>query len=147
MNGRDFLNTAKFLKNESDDEAGQRSAISRAYYACFLATRSITFENARPRSLGANGISREKLIGHDKLTQMLKGSHKEQVEILGEELGDMLGQRKKADYDMQDSTICTKVEDLIEDAERYLQQLDSVESSEIGGGASDYLDSIVPPRR
>jgi uncharacterized protein (UPF0332 family) len=37
--GRDFLATAIFLATQTDDEGSQRSAISRAYYACFHRAR------------------------------------------------------------------------------------------------------------
>lgn len=45
MDCKDFLDTAEFLLDDDDDipEADSRSAISRAYYACFLTVVEIAY--------------------------------------------------------------------------------------------------------
>lgn len=51
--GRDFLVTAGLLATQPEDEGAQRSAISRAYYACFHRARD--YSRARSANIRRDG--------------------------------------------------------------------------------------------
>lgn len=86
--GRGFLATAIFLTAQTDDEGAQRSAISRAYYACFHRAR----DYARRSSMGI----RQDGSAHVAVRRFLE----ERDQEAAFELKRLHTVRKRADYDI-----------------------------------------------
>jgi hypothetical protein len=132
MDGTEFIQTARLLCLYVEREANLRSAISRAYYACFLATRKTVFENTPRESLAGASVGTERDIRHASLKRWLKNCSDQAVRALGVDLGDLEGERNKADYDMSRCYTHDQARETVDNARDYLAQLGSVEASLIG---------------
>ncbi len=147
MDGADFIKTAELLCLYVDREASLRSAISRAYYACFLVTRKTVFDNTPRGSLAAASVKSERDIMHSNLKEWLKHGSDESVRALGHELGDLYAERKMADYDMRRSYTHPKARETVANARDYMEQLRAVEEALIGQQVAVYLGQIYPRHR
>jgi len=145
VDGKCFLTTAQFLSTEGSGEADFRSAISRAYYACFLAARHIAFINCKETYRQTFKITREKDITHWGLQQHLKGGLIEPVRQLGEDLAALHGSRKDADYEMAGCPFGAKdATHSIEEAGLFLAALAEVKPRDIGNAMEKQIQF---PRR
>jgi uncharacterized protein (UPF0332 family) len=144
MNGRDFLGTASLLATDRQNEAAFRSAVSRAYYACFLSARVIVFDNCDKRILGKDGITNERGIRHKPIQNYLKDSNNPEIRMIGEDLSGLSGNRNDADYNMSTRIILDDAKDALENAEHFLTSLDGLNSNEIGRSVEEYLRKIYP---
>jgi len=140
MDGTDFIKTAELLCQNVSHEAHQRSATSRAYYACFLATRSTVY-NYTPRQslLACATVGRERDIRHEPLQRWLKNCSEAAVRGLGQDLGDLLAERGKADYAMDRAYIHESARETVDNAKDYLAQLRATEASLIGAQVDESL--------
>jgi len=121
MDGRLFLGTAHFLQNNGADEAAYRSAISRAYYACFIVIRDLVFRMCDSRYRKKAGIKNERKIGHKPLQDYLKnGARVESVEQLGEDLTALYGSRIDADYNMRQTITEEDARQAVEESNSFL---------------------------
>lgn len=147
MDGSDFIKTAELLCQNVSHEAHQRSATSRAYYACFLVTRSTVFKNVPKKSLFAcASVSQEPDITHSLLRRWLKNCKNELVRGLGHDLGDLFVERGKADYDMDRAHTHEKAREAVDNAREYLRQLEATEPSLIGSQVDESLRQEHPGR-
>ena len=99
MDGKLFLGTARFLKDKGRDEAAYRSAISRAYYACFLSARHVAFRNLDTQTRLAAQLKDERSIRHEKLPTWLKNCRTAAVRKLGDDMVGLCLNRSDADHD------------------------------------------------
>jgi len=141
VDGRCFLTTAQFLHTEGSEEADFRSAVSRAYYACFLAARGIAFRNCRGDLRLAAGIDKEKRIRHEPLQKYLKAGLADPVRRLGVELAGLCGSRMEADYDMSKPVGKEDAAQSIDDAEAFLAALAAANPKDIGKAVETYIGS------
>jgi len=144
MRGRQFLDTAMLLRHSKSNEAHFRSAMSRAYYACFLEVRVPAFNLCNESSRIKYGISKIKEIKHNQLPVFLKNSQNPNVKKLGIDLGGMLGMREDADYDMTNIVTEENADDAINNADALIKHFDSIPPKEIGKALTDYFDKIIP---
>jgi len=100
MDGSLFLCTARLLKCKGACEADFRSAINRAYYACFLTARKIAYANCSSEARLKAQIKNERKIRHDSLQTYLKDSSIPAIRELGEDLAGLSGIRVEADYNI-----------------------------------------------
>jgi len=142
MDGKLFLGTARFLKNEGKDEAAFRSAISRAYYACFIVLRDKVFLLCDKKYLKRESIKKGQDITHKKLRQYLKNGNLESVEKLGEGLSSLHGNRLDADYNMEQFITDRDAQNAIEEAELILNMLKDISEEEIKAALSNYFKTI-----
>jgi uncharacterized protein (UPF0332 family) len=142
VDGKLFLGTAQFLRNSGFDEAAYRSAVSRAYYACFLEARKIAFNNCSEEARRKDGIKNEKNIRHEPLQIYLKQSSIESIRQLGEDLAGLLGIRQEADYDMSSTITADDAQEAIENAEALLADFENIDSSAIGKAMEEYIFQI-----
>jgi uncharacterized protein (UPF0332 family) len=91
MNSRDFLTLANALAVETT-EAAWRTAVSRAYYAAFHASRLLL------RDLGFRVPRADQ--AHAFLWMRLSNCGDGHLEAAGQKLQDLRGERNKADYDV-----------------------------------------------
>lgn len=121
MNGRDFLVTARHLATRGN-EADDRSAISRAYYAVFHAARDLlaALRFQTPRADRA----------HNYLYVRLNNCGTQRVEDAAFLLDGLRGLRNHADYDLRRPLPTNAVADGIADAELVLQTLDALSPAE-----------------
>jgi uncharacterized protein (UPF0332 family) len=116
MTGRDFFVLAGQL-NGMQDEAAWRSAVSRAYYAAFHASReffvSLRFVVARSDK------------AHAYLWLRLQNCKDLPLERAGSELNDLRNERNKADYDFQQPLAQKRAGQLILAAERIILALEA----------------------
>lgn len=87
----DFLNLAKSL-SERKDEASDRSAISRAYYAAFCTARDSLLTNNCPLSKGSEV--------HGQVQDVLGKAKDFDCQKIAQDLGRLRLDRNKADYDI-----------------------------------------------
>ncbi len=90
MEGRDFLEVAKNLKN-SDKEAERRTSVSRSYYAIFNHVRSF---------LGLKGIRVKGTADAHKLMYYYLNNAGTTYAELASVLDSLRGKRNDADYDL-----------------------------------------------
>ncbi len=144
MDGRQFLGTARFLLASGRGEAAHRSAIGRAYYACFLAARAVAFASSDARIRLKAGITSERKIKHQSLLDYLKECKVESIQSLGDELGDLQGNREDADYDMTGAITSSDAEDAIELANSFLGRLDREPPGSIGRAMDSWIQLRYP---
>lgn len=146
MEGRNFLTTATFLRDSGLNEAAYRSAISRAYYACFLEIRKAAFDNYRQamRRGGGSNIKKENDIRHENLGYYLKNSSNERVRELGNNLVGLKDSRKDADYIMSSAILIEDADDAIDEARALLDDIDSVGPPAIGKAMEGYYSKLNP---
>lgn len=140
MDGKQFLVTACLLRREGLDEADFRSAISRAYYACFITTRDIVLSACRDKIR----IKKAENIGHEKLQQYLKNGSSSAVQQLGSDLASLHGNRVDADYIMYRKITVDDAQDAIGNAEVFLKDLSIISNDDIGKALENYLKIIYP---
>ncbi|MBW2141594.1 MAG: HEPN domain-containing protein [Deltaproteobacteria bacterium] len=144
MDGRLFLGTARFLRNNGSDEAAFRSAVSRAYYACFLAARDVLFAACGPEARSKEQIRKERDIRHEPLQRYLKYGSVEKVQEIGEILAALHGNRKDADYDMKKRITADDAEDAIEEADYLINLLSEIPKEEVGKAIDNYVRTVYP---
>jgi len=144
VDGKRFLHTARFLQNNGSDEAAYRTAISRAYYACFLEARRIAFSNCSVAMRTKDGITNEKDIRHKSLQYYLKNSPDKPVRQLGEDLSDLQAIRIDADYIMALAVRAEHAQDAIEDAGAFLAELEKVGPGRVGKAMEEYIARMYP---
>jgi uncharacterized protein (UPF0332 family) len=141
MDGRLFLGVARFLRNKGADEAALRSAVSRAYYACFLVARQRAFNECNPQVRRKAKIFGEKGIRHEPLRDCLKNSDNDVIRQLGEDLSSLCGSRHEADYNMSANMNADDAKDAIESAEMFLSDLDKLKVNGVGSAMELYINS------
>lgn len=125
MDGKLFLGTARFLQSKGD-EAAYRSAVSRAYYACFLAACRIFFDNCDGAMLRKASIKNARGFGHDRMVQYLKCNSQDVILQLAEDLAGLRANRTHADYDMAKPLTARESQKAIEEAESLLNDFTDV---------------------
>jgi uncharacterized protein (UPF0332 family) len=144
VNGELFLHTARFLLSNGRNEADFRSAISRAYYACFLVTRKIAFDNCSADVRLAASIRNERGIKHNKLPEYLKHASRRDVQQLGRELDSLCHNREDADYQMTGTISAQDAQDAVALAESLLQDISRIPAGEIGRSMEGYIRQVYP---
>ena len=139
MDGKLFLGTARFLKDKGRDEAAYRSAISRAYYACFLSARHVAFRNLDTQTRLAAQLKNERSIRHDKLPTWLKNCRTAAVRKLGDDLAGLCLNRSDADYDMARIICEPDAQEAIAEADRLLKALDGISPLDLGKEIGNHL--------
>ena len=139
MDGKLFLGTARLLQSKGSDEPAYRSAVSRAYYACFLEARRVAFENCDEGARGKAGIGNPRGIKHEPLQRYLKNSSCRTIQKIGEDLAALCGNRQDADYNMTRSLISEDSRQAIEDADAFLSAFVGVDPKKIGCAVSKYI--------
>ena len=137
MDGKLFLGTARLLRSNGRDEAAYRSAVSRAYYACFLEARRVTFDNCDQEVRRKAGIRTERSILHESLQRYLKHSSDSQIQQLGQDLAGLRGNRLNADYGMSRSLTPDDAGDAVDEAQAFLATFSQVEAREVGRAMED----------
>ena len=140
MDGKSFLGTARFLQNKGTDEAAYRSAISRAYYACFIAIRDVAFKACESNARRIAGIKSERTIRHEPLQRYLKSGSLEAIRRLGEDLAALQGSRTDADYNMTLTISTDDAQSAIGEAEAFLKALSRTSVSDIGKAMADNIN-------
>ena len=141
MNPTEFLQTASYLVCGSR-ESDWRSAISRAYYACFLLLRSIVFSKVPRPVLLKHGYRKPKDMLHDQLIRSLKNVQDQDVSNVGDLLKDFKAERLFADYDMQKRIDSGKARSSLEDAQDLLREINLITQEKIGAEVTKYLVDI-----
>ena len=140
VDGKSFLGTAQLLLNDGKDEADYRSAISRAYYACFLATREIAFRCCDPGIRKKGSFRREKDVGHSYLKNCcLRPGVGSAILQLGKDLDHLRGSRDDADYEMSQCISSKEATQAVEEAEALLEDLRQICPNEIGKALEDHI--------
>lgn len=139
MDGKQFLGTARLLRHKGINEADFRSAISRAYYSCFITIRDIALSTCRDKSR----IKKVGNIGHEKLPIYLNEGNSN-VQLLGSDLKSLYGDRIDADYKMNQKITVDDARDAIENAEALFEALSKISNGDIGGALENYLKKTYP---
>ncbi len=139
MDGKLFLGTARFLRSNRSDEAAYRSAVSRAYYACFLEIRQVAFDNCDDGARRKARISKVRGIRHEPLQRYLKNSPCRNIQQLGEDLASLHGNRQDADYNMAHSLTADDSQDAIDDAQALLDAFSRVAPAKIGSAMAENI--------
>lgn len=143
MDGRNFLATARLLLHEGKDEADYRSAVSRAYYACFIAVRDMSFKACHYKAAKKMNWS----VGHDKLWAILDRSSTKEVKRLRQALSDLCAERKKADYKMLEKINENRATTAIDNAQALLELLDLLSKApenELGKVMNEHVTQNYP---
>jgi uncharacterized protein (UPF0332 family) len=113
--GEEFLEVARSLAS-GDDEAGWRSAVSRAYYAAFWVAREIVERDGvpPPRSGGEHS--------HDALWDMFMGDYNMRGFALGDIGRDLQSHRTRADYRTR-QIVANDAQQAVERAEAFIADL------------------------
>jgi uncharacterized protein (UPF0332 family) len=117
MNGRDFLDTARYLVARGGESDG-RSGASRAYYSAFHAARDLltALRFRTPRADRA----------HNYLYVRLNNCGDARIQYAAFLLNKLRGLRNEADYDVHQPFKLTDANKTIADADRILQALDGL---------------------
>ncbi len=142
MDGEKFLGTAQFLSNQGTDEAAYRSAVNRAYYACYLKARKVAFDNCNLSVHERGSIRSERGIMHDKLIIYFKHSPDMQLRKLGNELSILYGNRKDADYNMNSSFSVVDAQDAVIGATDFLKSFKNFDPRAIGKAMENYYKKL-----
>lgn len=116
FNWREYLRLAKELAKQEQDEASQRSAISRAYYAAFHCAR-IYVQTHNPELVERSGDD------HGKVWRYLSAAAKRQEKVAGRSGGSLRWIRNRADYDASGLDFPKDTKDASAEAERILNSL------------------------
>ncbi len=139
MDGKLFLVTARFLRSKGSDEAAYRTAVSRAYYACFLEARQVAFDNCDKEARRKAGIRNVRGIRHEHLQRYLKNSSCRDIQQRGEDLASLHGNRRDADYNMTASLTSEDSQDAIDDAQAFLDAFLRIDPAQIGSSMADQI--------
>ena len=138
MQPNEFLTIALDLAKDSPSAAAKRTAVSRAYYASY--------------HIGANVI--QALGGrvgggpsaHGEVFKSLCGCGVREVEKLGEKIWNLHGWRRKADYDLRNTSVekDINVQRVLLDATEIINNLEKIclnssEKDQIKAGILQYL--------
>jgi uncharacterized protein (UPF0332 family) len=146
VDGKCFLGTAQFLLSGGADEAAYRSAVSRAYYACFPEARQVAFDHCGHDARRKARIRTERDILHEKLQFYLKmEGGPEAIRKLGENLAGLYGKRKEADYDMRAALSSADARDAIEEARAFLRDLAQASPAAVGKAMERHISATHPP--
>ena len=96
FNWEKFWNVGGHLKDFSEEEEYQRSAVGRYYYACYL--------KAREAYNRKNNFRIGRRISHQGLIKKFKESNNETEKKIGKYLEELLRFGKNADYDLDFNT-------------------------------------------
>lgn len=88
-----FMDVAEHLRNYSNREEYQRTAVGRYYYACFLKAREIYYD--------FTGTAKGTKISHNDLIRKYQGSKNKYAKLIGNNLEVLFKNRKNADYDKE----------------------------------------------
>jgi uncharacterized protein (UPF0332 family) len=116
MNPRDFLGVANSLLAGST-EAAWRSAVSRSYYAVFHATRVLF------RDLGFQTPRADQ--AHAYLWLRLSNCGDAHLQIAGQRLKDLRGERNRADYDIDVVMLRANAATHVREADQLILLLDA----------------------
>jgi uncharacterized protein (UPF0332 family) len=116
MSGREFLGVARHLLTRTT-EADWRSALSRAYYAAFHVARLLL------EDLGFTIPRADQ--AHAYLWLRLSNCGDPQLQLTGQKLRDLRGERNRADYDLSKPLGQTKAASQVRLAEQVIQLLDA----------------------
>ncbi len=139
MDPCDFLDLANILKS-SPDEASRRSAVSRAYYAVYHYIRSY---------LSSHNIPDRCVKHHDPLIRCLRNSGVREVEILGDTVRDLKGDRMQADYELDLTKFTAKTCcEFCRTCRETINEFQSYEGTSLVAGVRNYLISVgdIPSR-
>lgn len=143
MDGKQFLGTARLLRHKGTDEAAFRSAVSRAYYACYIVARNVVYNACANQALKKKaGFSKEERIRHENLRYFLMESSKTEIKNLAADLAGLCGNRNDADYKMNQKITVDDAHIAIEEADAFLKALSEIPSEDIGEAMEDYLNKI-----
>lgn len=127
MRPQEFLNLAKELI-ERDEASCLRTAIGRAYYATFNAGRECQLNWGFDFFQGSEA-------GRDHALVALRFIHSKNndLSIAGQKMRDLRSGRRRADYDMGDTSIekRSKVETLVNAADRVMVAINQVASETV----------------
>jgi uncharacterized protein (UPF0332 family) len=135
VDGRKFLFTARLLeakapelRSDGAEEAAYRSAINRAYYACYLETNKLAM-NDQVKGKAVHKNKKRYKGSHTMLVHLLADNPDNRLSQLGVELGDLYDLRIVADYEMEMSVPFdqTEVLEAIKTAENYLTDLADID--------------------
>ncbi len=141
MDGRLFLVTARFLHDQGSEEADFRSAVSRAYYACFLLYREMIF-NVCLEEWQERGKRSKKAIKHYYVPNCLINSDNADIRRIGKEFESLQTKRKNADYEMSLNFNQTDAEEAIQLADIMIAELPRLDSEVIRDSTSKYIPTI-----
>ena len=85
-----FLDVAEHLRNYSQEEEYQRTAVGRYYYACYLVARDIYYN--------LTGVREGTFISHKKLINFFEHSRNNTEKTIGRNLRYLRDNRNAADY-------------------------------------------------
>jgi len=142
VDGKSFLGTAQLLLNNGGDEAAHRSAISRAYYACFLSVRETAFRHCDP-DVRKRNFRKERDVRHSLLTNCCtRPGVSTTILKLGKDLDALRGNRENADYEMLAHVSFRDAEQAVEEAQALLEDLRQIRPNEIGKALEDHIKAI-----
>ena len=141
MDCRLFLDTARFLHSQGRNEADYRSAVSRAYYACFIEFSEVLF-NVCECDWRAKGRRSQRQIRHAEVRDCLRGSSVLDLRNLGNDFGSLQTKRSNADYDMDSSFGEEDAEDAILLADGLLSDMSAVDPADIRQTARRFMSSL-----
>lgn len=137
MNPSEFLTTARFLK-ESNREGDWRSSISRSYYSLYHEFRLI-FLDGIPLQILRNADLSRKYMNHDKIIQVLRNCGNPDVAALGDSLRLLKNERRRADYELDETVTKEKSQETLDDAHDLLEDISSVTPPSIQAAVRSYL--------
>jgi uncharacterized protein (UPF0332 family) len=136
-----FLATAQFLRDDGREESDYRSAVSRAYYACFLELSNVLFSACPGKWCDRGSFSSKKKIQHWEVRNCLLDSDIKPMIGIGEKFKLLQMKREGSDYDMNVLYQKEDSEDAISLAEIILSDLSKVGSADIQQGAMKFCVS------
>lgn len=137
MDPKTFLNTALFLCHHGNHEAEYRSAISRAYYACFLTLQKILYVHCNPQTHINGKISKE--TSHRDVATYISQAQDISVKKIGIILKSLRGNRKDADYKMGKNIVKKDAEDAIYNATTLFNSLSNISPTLMGREVSNVI--------
>ena len=88
-----FIDVAEHLRNYSNREEYQRTAVGRYYYTCFLIARDIYYDMAK--------VPEGTFVSHESVITFFEKSKKDIEKDLGTKLRNLRRRRNNADYDKE----------------------------------------------
>ncbi|MCR4318108.1 MAG: HEPN domain-containing protein [Planctomycetes bacterium] len=143
MRGKQFLDTARLLATHGADEADFRSAVSRAYYACYWEIREVLFRSCDQEAKNKASIKSVEKIGHKPMLDYLNKSKDISIINLYTNIDTLQRDRNTADYKIKVTPLEKQdAEDSIFLAARILESLDRIPAKSIGSAMSDYINGV-----
>ena len=141
MDAKQFLIIARYLsQHRGASEASYRSAISRAYYACYISMRDHVYDKFKGNPLLDKCKDRGN-IGHTTLWKFFLGGskHAKQLGYLG---GSLHGNRIKADYDMTQTVEQGDAETAVKTADKFFSTFSTIPEIDIVNATNHYLKQL-----